>query len=571
VCAPAAQTGALRLERCGRLPAAGGGRRAGEPPPQDRPHPEASLLVPALSRFFVAVAVVLSFALSAALTGQQPHRSYGTVTPLTRVEGTTPRNVVFLLSDDHRYDAMSFMGHPIAKTPNLDRIAAQGVHLRNAFVTTSLCSPSRASVLTGLYAHQHRVVDNNSPVPEGTVFFPQYLQQVGYQTAFIGKWHMGNDDGGPQPGFDHWVSFRGQGSYLPSADGLNVDGTLVKQKGYITDELTDYALDWLKARDKGRPFFLYLSHKGVHADFVPAERHKGTLATPRLQPPASQSYPPEEEAKRPRWVRDQRNSWHGVDTPYNSRLDITEYFERYAETLRGVDDSVGRVLDYLAAEHLLDSTLVIYMGDNGFAFGEHGLIDKRTAYEESMRVPMLMQCPDLFGGGRAVEQVVANLDIAPTVLEAAGLQPPTNMVGASMLPLAEGKQVPWRSELLYEYYWERNFPQTPTTFALRGDQYKFIRYYGLWDIDELFDLKADPQEMHNLAYEPKFGPIAARMSSRLFQILDETRGREIPLYPDSGWVMHLRTDVPGAEKAAPFPPALVQKPGQSPVQAPPRR
>jgi N-acetylglucosamine-6-sulfatase len=221
----------------------------------------------------------------------------------------------------------------------------------------------------------------------------------------------------------------------------------------------------------------------------------------------------------------------------------------------GVDESVGRVLDYLNSEKLLESTLVIYMGDNGFAFGEHGLIDKRTAYEESMRVPMIMQCPDLFPGGRTVEHVVANLDIAPTVLAAAGLQPPPNMIGASMLPLARGERVPWRAELLYEYYWERNFPQTPTMFALRTDAYKFIRYYGLWDVDELFDLRADPLEMNNLASTPEQAQRVQQMSERLFALLDETDGRTIPLYPDRGPVIGLRS--PGAERAAPFPPVFI--------------
>jgi N-acetylglucosamine-6-sulfatase len=512
----------------------------------------------------LSTAVLVVCGLPFAPAARQTPRSSSDLQPLARIAGAKLRNVVFILADDHRYDAMGFMGHPIVKTPNMDRIAQHGAHLRNAFVTTSLCSPSRATILTGLYAHQHRVVDNNSPVPPGTVFFPQYLQQAGYQTALIGKWHMGNDNGGPQPGFDHWVSFKGQGSYLPSPDGLNVDGKRVPQRGYITDELTDYALDWLKGRDRSRPFFLYLSHKGVHQDFVPAERHKDTLATPRLQPPASQTFPPEEEARRPRWVRDQRNSWHGVSYPYNSRLDIAEYFQRYAETLRGVDDSIGRILDYLTAENLLDSSLVIYMGDNGFAFGEHGLIDKRTAYEESIRVPMIMQCPELFPGGRVIEQVVANLDIAPTVLAAAGLQPPSYMLGASLLPLAQGQAVPWRTELLYEYYWERNFPQTPTTFALRDAQYKFIRYHGVWDIDELYDLRADPQEMHNLSDEPELANLAKQLSNRMFAILEKTNGRNIPLYSDNGWLFRVRTPVTGAEQAAPFPPQLIQKPGDQP-------
>jgi N-acetylglucosamine-6-sulfatase len=218
------------------------------------------------------------------------------------------------------------------------------------------------------------------------------------------------------------------------------------------------------------------------------------------------------------------------------------------------------VLDYLQQEKLLDQTLVVYMGDNGFAFGEHGLIDKRTAYEESMRVPMLMQCPELFAGGRAVDEVVANLDVAPTILSAAGLTPPAEMQGASLLPLARGERVAWRTELLYEYYWERNFPQTPTVFALRADRYKFIRYHGLWDVDELFELQSDPLEMTNLAYEKDQAERVREMSARLFALLAETDGTAIPLYPDRGQVIGLRA--PGTEKAAPFPPVFIAKPNR---------
>lgn len=200
------------------------------------------------------------------------------VRALPRQPGARPRNVVFVLSDDHRWDALSFLGHPWLRTPAMDAMARDGVHVRNAFVTTSLCSPSRASILTGLYAHRHGVVDNNHPLRPDLVFFPQYLQRAGYQAGFFGKWHMGGDDDAPRPGFHRWVSFRGQGEYLPGPDGLNVDGVRTPQRGYITDELTDYALAWLKERDRQRPFFLYLSHKGVHADFIPAERHRGLYA-----------------------------------------------------------------------------------------------------------------------------------------------------------------------------------------------------------------------------------------------------------------------------------------------------
>jgi N-acetylglucosamine-6-sulfatase len=247
-----------------------------------------------------------------------------------------------------------------------------------------------------------------------------------------------------------------------------------------------------------------------------------------------------------------------VDFPYHSTLDVGRFFKRYAETLLAVDESVGRVLDYLEEEKLLDQTLVVYMGDNGFAFGEHGLIDKRTAYEESMRVPMVMQCPELFSGGRAVDEVVANLDVAPTILSAAGLKPPGEMLGANLLPLARGERVPWRQELLYEYYWERNFPQTPTVFALRALRYKFIRYHGLWEVDELFDLQADPLEMTNLAYAPEQAARVQQMSDRMFAILAETNGTTIPLYPDRGMVIGLRA--PGALRAAPFPPVFISKP-----------
>ncbi len=177
-------------------------------------------------------------------------------------------------------------GQSFLETPNMDRMAREGAHFPNAFVTTALCSPSRATCLTGVYAHRHRIVDNNTPIPAGTTFFPAHLQKAGYKTGYCGKWHMGDSGDDPQPGFDHWVSFRGQGTYLPSKDGLNVNGKRVPQKGYITDELTDYALDWMRTLDRNQPYFLYLSHKAVHSDFIPAERHAGRYKNaPSCRPP----------------------------------------------------------------------------------------------------------------------------------------------------------------------------------------------------------------------------------------------------------------------------------------------
>jgi N-acetylglucosamine-6-sulfatase len=321
----------------------------------------------------------------------------------------------------------------------------------------------------------------------------------------------------------------------------------------------------MNAQPKGKPFFVYLSHKAVHAEFEPAPRHKGRYQDAKFEPPPTMAMTGDMARGRPMWVQNQRNSWHGVDYPYHSDLDIAEYYKRYAETLLAVDDSVGRVLEALKQRGELDSTLVIYMGDNGFAFGEHGLIDKRTAYEESMRVPMLVRCPELFPGGKTVEQVVANIDIASTCLAAAGLEAPKDYDGNSFVPVLQGKQVPWRDSLLYEYYWERNFPHTPTIHALRGDRYKYIRYHGIWDLDELYDIREDPHETNNLIHSPKHADIVKSMNAKLFDILEQTDGMSMPLYRDRGGVNKLRH--PTRSKAAEFPADYEQRPTRRQPQA----
>ncbi len=457
--------------------------------------------------------------------------------------GAQPRNVVFILSDDHRYDMMGF--HPGApdflETPNMDRMAAGGVHLANAFVSTSLCSPSRASILTGQYAHRHGVVDNNTDIPAGTRFFPEYLQQAGYGTGFFGKWHMGSDSDDPRAGFDRWVSFRGQGVYLDPV--LNIDGRSSKHEGHTSDLLTDYALAWLETqRAAGKPFFLYLSHKAVHAEFEPAPRHKDHYKDVAVNYPATMRLDAEGLASWPEWVRRQRSSWHGVDYMYHGQIDFNQFYRRYAETLLGVDESIGRVLDYLEQHGLDKNTLVIYMGDNGFSFGEHGLIDKRHAFEESMRVPMLAWAPGYAPAGRRVEQMVMNLDIMPTVLALAGVNAPFQHAqdGASFLPLLRGETIPWRDEILYEYYWEYNFPQTPTQFALRTDRYKYIFTHGVWDADGLYDLQQDPLEQRNLVADPAQKPLVAEMRRRLFEQLEATGGMQIPLRRPAGGRNDLR-------------------------------
>ena len=460
---------------------------------------------------------------SAAASGDQNLR----LTP--KAGSGKKRNVIFILSDDHRYDFMSFMGNPpFLRTPNMDRMAREGAHLRNAFVTTSLCSPSRATILTGMYAHKHRVVDNQSPVKEELIYFPQYLQQAGYETAFMGKWHMGEKQGNdmPRKGFDKWVSFKGQGEYFDPH--LNVDGKRIQVKGYITDILTDYALDWLK-KDRDKPFFLYLSHKAVHAMFEPSPKYRGKYDKEPVPHPPSMADTPENYEGKPLWVRLQRHSWHGVDYMYYNQIDFDTYVRRYCETLLSLDDSIGRILDFLHESGLAEDTIVLYMGDNGLMMGEHGLIDKRQMYEESIRVPLLAYAPGLIQPGTQIDQMVLNIDIAPTILDVAGLNEPEYMDGASFLPLLRGEKPEWRTRFYYEYYWERAFPMTPTVFGVRTDRYKYIYYWGVWDTEELYDLKNDPHEMHNLINEPSLQDVVRELNNDLFTWLEESGGDAIPV------------------------------------------
>jgi arylsulfatase A-like enzyme len=463
-------------------------------------------------------------------------------------------NVIIILADDHRYDAMGFTGaFPGLKTPSLDRMAQKGCHVEKACVATALCSPSRASILTGQYPHKHTVVDNQAPVPAGLTFFPQLLQKRGYQTGFFGKWHMGNEDDKPQPGFNQWLSFKGQGVYYNPTFNINGQQVPHGDSAYVSDLLTNYALDWMGKQAGKKPFFCYLSHKGVHAMFEPAKRHRGMYRDLPFKVPASMfstateksKYlelkpqgpgPEEKNAKENRqdmtdWTRAQRYSWHGVDHMYHDQINFYEFYRRYFETLMAVDESVGRVLDFLENKGLAENTVVIYLGDNGFSFGEHGLIDKRHAYEESMRIPMLIYAPKMLAGGNKISQVIQNVDIAPTILEMAGVKTPTYMQGKSFLPLLQGKSIPWRDRAFYEYFWEYDFPQTPTMFALRTERYKFIYNHGVWDINELYDLQNDPFEINNLIRSSAHQDVAQQMRAEIFQWLQQTGGMQIPLRP----------------------------------------
>ena len=450
------------------------------------------------------------------------------------------KNVILILSDDHRFDFLGFHedSPDFLETPNFDRMSNEGAHMKNAFVTTSLCSPSRATILTGQYMHQHKVVDNQRAVPAGTRFFPEYLQEAGILTAYIGKWHMGHDNDNPRKGFDHWASFKGQGVYFNPE--FNINGNKKKFDGYNADITTDLALNFLKKNDRKR-FYLQVGYKAVHYPFEPAKRHLGRYDKFKVPFPQTMSLTERNYETQPNWIRERRYGIHGIGHMETGPLDndpvpsFPALYRRFAETVHGLDENVGRILNYLDESGLAKDTLVLYLGDNGFALGEHGFYDKRDAFEESIRIPMLAYAPGRIKPGTKVDGMVLNLDIAQTVLAAMKIRKTKNtpeMSGRSFLPLIMGKEPSnWRKHLLYEYHWEWNFPATPTTLAIRTNRYKYIYYHGIWDKNGLYDLQTDPHERHNLIRIPAFNELASNLKNQLFNELGEMGGLSMPIRP----------------------------------------
>jgi N-acetylglucosamine-6-sulfatase len=459
------------------------------------------------------------------------------------------RSLVFILSDDHRYDSLGSAGHPWLKTPYMDRMIQNGVLFENAFVTTSLCSPSRASCLSGQYTHCHQVTGNQVDMPEGTPTFPELLQKEGYRTGFFGKWHMGSQRDDPRPGFDEWLSFRGQGDYNDPT--LNHNGVRRKTPGYVTDLLTEATNRFIR-ESRDRPFCAYLSHKAVHAHFFPAKRHEHLYHTEPIPMPDTFADTEENYRGKPEWVRKQRNSWHGVDGMYNHAVGLEELYRGYCRCLTSLDESIGAVINQLEELGLAEDTLVIYASDNGFMFGDFGLIDKRVQYEPSMRIPMFAQCPSLFGKGRKVQGMALNIDVAPTLVAAAGLPVPDSMHGRSLLELIaaseRGDLSGWRKDFVYEYFWEAAYPSTPTCIGLRTDEYSYMNYQGVWDRDELYNIRSDPQQRNNLIADyrttteggenlvrirqqtPELYQLVAGFRERIDAIMAATGGRRLPTW-----------------------------------------
>jgi N-acetylglucosamine-6-sulfatase len=439
-------------------------------------------------------------------------------------------NFVVIITDDMAYGLFGTAKRlPFLTLPNLQGLAAQGVQFNWAFVTTSLCSPSRATILSGLYAHAHGVTANeNQELSPDFPTFPQYLQHAGYHTAFVGKWHMDASRDSPRPGFDHWVSFRGQGVYDDPT--LNVNGTLVNRTGYITDLLTDYAVDWLNQR-AAEPFLLILSHKAPHAPFEPAPRHAGALADASLPEPRNFE---DTFTDKPSWQRRYAACGGGVaaftecpdplppDIPVTPWPDRVPWMLNYTRTLLSVDESVGRVLSVLESRGWGRSTYVLFMSDNGFFLGEHRLGDKRVAYEESLRIPMVMRGPGV--APAASNAIVLNLDVAPTLLDLAGIAVPGAMQGRSLARLLHGEATGVRDSFLYEYESDPRIPVVPRILGLRTLNQKYVTYPDRPGEEELYNLDTDEPEMKNLADRPEWAASRADLRQRLERIYRETGG-----------------------------------------------
>lgn len=421
-------------------------------------------------------------------------------------------NIVFILVDDIRYDAFGCMGSKVAKTPNIDRIANEGALFKNYFVCIPLCAPSRGAILTGQYPHRNGILDNSNRNEQSfkLVTFPKLLRDVGYETAFVGKWHMGNDSS-PRPGFDHWLSFKGQGVYTDPL--LNFDGKERKVTGYITDILNSNAVEFIN-RPHSKPFVLYLGHKAVHGPFTPPQRYKHLFDDVKI-PMAASIHDDDHDkpillATEPKNPKQKKGpDWEGPQAAAKNQL----------ACLAAIDDGVRDILAALEKNGQLDNTMVVFTSDNGYFWGEHGLGDKRWAYEESIRDPLFIRYPKLIKAGTKYDQMVMNIDFAPTFLELGGASIPKDAQGMSMLPLLKNKSAKWRDAALFEYFVDPPYPRFPAYKAARTPDWIYIKYEGVSGMDELFDLKHDSLEMHNLINDPKAAKPLKKMQAELDGLL----------------------------------------------------
>ncbi|MGR5063538.1 sulfatase family protein [Photobacterium sp. DNB22_13_2] len=504
--------------------------------------------------------------------------------------GASPErpNILFIMSDDHAVQALSAYGHPISKlapTPNLDRIAANGAKFQRSYVTNSLCGPSRAAMLTGKFGHENGFTYNGQ-IFDGTQFnWPNALQDSGYATAMIGKWHINRIPNGFN--FEHWEILNDQGEYY-NPDFITADGVKMEM-GYTTDLITDKTLAWLdKGRDKSKPFALLMHHKAPHRNWMPAPRHtqlfedvefplpdnffdsyEGRMAASKQTMTIANHTQDGHDIKMTvaegegEWREDiwphllarltdeQRAEWDKAYLARNDYMNANEanwsekqmaewkyqrYMQDYLATIVAVDESVGEVLDYLEENGLSDNTLVVYTSDQGFFLGEHGFYDKRFMYEESFSTPLVMQLPGVIKPGTVIDGLVQNIDYAPTFMQLAGLETPSDVHGKSLLPLLSGQgESGWRDALYYHYYEFPGFHDVARHYGVSDGRFKLIHFYNPDDQWEFYDLEADPSEMVNAIDDPRYKEEVGRLIHRLAELQDEygvpplKEWRDVPL------------------------------------------
>lgn len=453
-------------------------------------------------------------------------------------------NIIFIMTDDHAKQAISIYDTSLIQTPNIDRLADNGIVFNNAFVTNSICAPSRAVILTGNYSHINGVKDNNVEFDSSQVTFPKLLQKSGYQTSIVGKWHLKS-----QPaGFDHWSVLPGQGNYYNPHFIENGKDSL--HHGYVTDIITEKAIKWLDERDKEKPFMLMVQHKAPHRNWMPSLDKLNQLHESDFEPPSTfyDNYKGREHLRKQqltvsehmdivydlkmpcdtctpaeinKWTHrayeyrlsrmtpDQRERWQkGYQEEIanykqvirnNESFDkwkLNRYLQDYLRCIMSVDESIGEIIDYVESKGLSDNTIIVYTSDQGFFLGEHGLFDKRYMYEESFQTPLIMQLPKHYKTQGSSEDLVMNLDFAPTFLSLAGVAPPETMQGTSLMPILTGDNNLERRNAVYYHYYENVFG-VPEHYGIRTDRYKLIHFKTNPESWELYDLKNDPKETDN--------------------------------------------------------------------------
>jgi len=450
------------------------------------------------------------------------------------VAGAATRpNVLFFLTDDQRWDALSLAGNPHLQTPHMDRLGREGVYFKNAFCTTSLCSPSRASILSGLYAHKHGVQDNFTEYPANFRSFPMQLQSAGYDTAYFGKWHMGENNDQPRPGFNWFVTHKGQGKYYDTEWNINGQGTRVIP-GYYTHVVTQLAEDWLKRDHGGKPWLLMVGHKAPHSFYFPEPKYSNSFDHVWIPYPESAFRLDD----KPKWLQERIHTWHGIYGPlfdWRKRFpddrpeavkDFAAMTRAYWATIQSVDDSLGHFYDLLKARGELDNTIIVHMADNGLLNGEHGMVDKRTMHEASIRIPLLVRYPGLTlpSQPKVISQQVLTVDMASSLLELCGVAPLKDIHGKSWVKLVQKGDPAWRKSWFYHYNYEKQFPYTPNVRGVRTDTWKYIHYpHGDGKPDrhmaELYNMEFDPDERHNLIANPKYASVVKQLQAELAKLM----------------------------------------------------